>query len=283
MKKDIQLFQDQQVRMAWDAKNEEWLLAVVDVIRILTDSDNPQVYWRVLKKRLLDEGVQTVTKRNGLKMRAEDGKMRLTDVANQQELLRIIQSIPSKKAEPFKQWLAQVGSDRLDEVQNPELAIDRAMIHYRNLGYDEGWVNARLQSIQFRKELTDEWQRTGVKEGQEYAMLTNIMTQGWSGKTVKDYKQFKGLKKENLRDNMTSLELALNILAETSATELSKTSDPDGIGQQKDIARRSSKIARNARENIESQTGRSVISPQNANDLRLGGSTEKKLKGRANE
>ncbi|MGD8373619.1 MAG: BRO family protein [Candidatus Woesebacteria bacterium] len=273
MKSKIQLFQDQQVRTAWNVDKEEWLLSVVDVIRILTDQPDHQSarnYWKVLKNRIQKESGQPVTKRNQLKMRAEDGKMRLTDVANQQELLRIIQSVPSKKAEPFKQWLAQVGADRLDEIQNPELAIDRAMIYYRNLGYDEGWINACLQSIQFRKELTDEWKRTGVKEGQEYAMLTNIMVQGWSGKTIKDYKQFKGLKKENLRDNMTSLELALNILAETTATELSKTSDPQGVAAQKDISQRSGKIAGDARKNIESQTGQSVISPQNAKDLRLG-------------
>lgn len=277
MKNKIQLFQDQRVRTAWDPDNEEWLLSVVDVVRILTDQPDHQAarnYWKVLKNRIRSETNQPVTKRNQLKMRAEDGKMRLTDVANQQELLRIIQSIPSKKAEPFKQWLAQVGSDRLDEIQNPELAIDRAMIYYRNLGYNESWINARLQSIQFRKELTDEWKRTGVKEGQEYALLTNIMTQGWSGKTIKDYKQFKGLKKENLRDNMTSLELALNILAETTTTELSKTSDPQGVEAQKDIAGRGGKVAHDARKNIESQTGRSVISPQNAKDLRLNEGTK---------
>lgn len=272
MKNAIQLFQDQPIRMAWDAENEEWLVSIVDVVRVLTDGNyqSARKYWKNLKSRLAKEGAdQLVTNCYQLKMRAEDGKMRLTDVANNRDILRIIQSVPSKKAEPFKQWLAIVGAERIEEAQNPELAINRAMLHYRNLGYDEAWINARLQSIQFRKELTDEWKRTGVQEGQEYALLTSIMTQGWSGKTVKQYKQFKGLKKENLRDNMTSLELALNILAETSATELSKTHDPSGLDGQKDIARSSGKIAGDARKNIESQTGRPVISSQNAKDLRI--------------
>lgn len=262
MNNKIQLFQNQQVRTAWDPDEEEWLFAIVDVIHILTESNNPQVYWRVLKKRLLDEGTQTVTKRNGLKMKAPDGKMRLTDVATTRELLRIIQSIPSKKAEPFKQWLAEVGNDRINETQNPELTINRAMRQYHNLGYSQEWINTRLQSIQFRKELTDEWKRTGIKEGREFAILTNIMTQGWSGKSIKEYKEFKGLKKESLRDNMTSLELALNMLAETSATELSKSDNAQGMKSQSNIARRSGAIAGNARKNIEAQTGRSVISPQ---------------------
>ena len=285
MKDKIQLFQDQKIRAAWDEEKEEWLFSVVDVVGTLTEQVDylkARKYWNKLKERLTAESDELVTICHQLKLRAQDGKMRLTDVANQQELLRIIQSVPSKKAEPFKQWLAQVGSDRLDEAQNPELAINRAMAHYQNLGYDEAWINARLQSIQFRKELTDEWQRTGVKEGQEYAILTNIMTQGWSGKTVKQYKQFKGLKKQNLRDNMTSLELALNILAETSATELSRSIDPEGMDGQTDVAKRSGKIAGDARQNIESQTGRSVISPQNSQDLRLDGDKNSQtLKGRA--
>lgn len=285
MKDKIQLFQDQKIRAAWDEEKEEWLFSVVDVVGTLTEQVDylkARKYWNKLKERLTAESDELVTICHQLKLRAQDGKMRLTDVANQQELLRIIQSVPSKKAEPFKQWLAQVGSDRLDEAQNPELAINRAMAHYQNLGYDESWINARLQSIQFRKELTDEWQRTGVKEGQEYAILTNIMTQGWSGKTVKQYKQFKGLKKQNLRDNMTSLELALNILAETSATELSRSIDPEGMDGQTDVAKRSGKIAGDARKNIESQTGRSVISPQNSQDLRLDGDKNSQtLKGRA--
>ena len=276
-KRDIQLFDNQEIRSAWDVDTEQWYFSIVDVIRVLTDQPNQESarnYWKSLKSRIKDESGQPGTKRTQLKMKAEDGKMRLTDVVNTKELLRLVQSIPSPKAEPFKQWLAEVGNECIDEVQNPELAINRAMMHYRTLGYDENWINARLQSIQFRKELTDERNRTGVKEGKEYALLTGIMMKGWSGKTVKEYKQFKGLKKENLRDNMTSLELALNILAETTATELSKTNNPDGLDGQKDIANRSGEIALDARKNIEKQTGHSVISPRNAKDLRIGGGNE---------
>lgn len=276
-KRDIQLFDNQEIRSAWDVDTEQWYFSIVDVIRVLTDQPNQESarnYWKSLKSRIKDESGQPGTKRTQLKMKAEDGKMRLTDVVNTKELLRLVQSIPSPKAEPFKRWLAEVGNERIDEAQNPELAINRAMMHYRTLGYDENWINARLQSIQFRKELTDEWKRTGVKEGKEYALLTGIMMKGWSGKTVKEYKQFKGLKKENLRDNMTSLELALNILAETTATELSKTNNPDGLDGQKDIANRSGEIALDARKNIEKQTGHSVISPRNAKDLRIGGGNE---------
>ena len=276
-KRDIQLFDNQEIRSAWDVDTEQWYFSIIDVIRVLTDQPNQEAarnYWKSLKSRIKDESGQPGTKRTQLKMKAEDGKMRLTDVVNTKELLRLVQSIPSPKAEPFKQWLAEVGNERIDEAQNPEIAINRAMMHYRTLGYDENWINARLQSIQFRKELTDEWRRTGVKEGKEYALLTGIMMKGWSGKTVKEYKQFKGLKKENLRDNMTSLELALNILAETTATELSKTKNPDGLDGQKDIANRSGEIALDARKNIEKQTGHSVISPRNAKDLRIGGGNE---------
>lgn len=276
-KHGIQLFDNQEIRSAWDVDTEQWYFSIVDVVRVLTDQPNQEAarnYWKSLKSRIKDESGQPGTKRTQLKMKAEDGKMRLTDVVNTKELLRLVQSIPSPKAEPFKRWLAEVGNERIDEAQNPELAINRAMMHYRTLGYDENWINARLQSIQFRKELTDEWKRTGVKEGKEYALLTGIMMKGWSGKTVKEYKQFKGLKKENLRDNMTSLELALNILAETTATELSKTNNPDGLDGQKDIANRSGEIALDARKNIEKQTGHSVISPRNAKDLRIGGGNE---------
>ena len=276
-KRDIQLFDNQEIRSAWDVDTEQWYFSIVDVVRVLTDQPNQEAarnYWKSLKSRIKDESGQPGTKRTQLKMKAEDGKMRLTDVVNTKELLRLVQSIPSPKAEPFKRWLAEVGNERRDEAQNPELAINRAMMHYRTLGYDENWINARLQSIQFRKELTDEWKRTGVKEGKEYALLTGIMMKGWSGKTVKEYKQFKGLKKENLRDNMTSLELALNILAETTATELSKTNNPDGLDGQKDVANRSGEIALDARKNIEKQTGHSVISPRNAKDLRIGGGNE---------
>lgn len=276
-KHGIQLFDNQEIRSAWDVDTEQWYFSIVDVVRVLTDQPNQEAarnYWKSLKSRIKDESGQLGTKRTQLKMKAEDGKMRLTDVVNTKELLRLVQSIPSPKAEPFKQWLAEVGNERIDEAQNPELAINRAMMHYRTLGYDENWINARLQSIQFRKELTDEWKRTGVKEGKEYALLTGIMMKGWSGKTVKEYKQFKGLKKENLRDNMTSLELALNILAETTATELSKTNNPDGLDGQKDIANRSGEIALDARKNIEKQTRHSVISPRNVKDLPIGGGYE---------
>lgn len=275
----IKLFQDQKVRTIWDAEAEEWLFSVVDVVIILTDAKDAltgRKYWNKLKERLRKEGNELVTNCHQLKMPAEDGKMRLTDVATTKQLLRLIQSIPSKKAEPFKLWLAEVGDDRINETQNPELAIDRAMLAYRNLGYSEDWINARLQSIQFRKELTDEWKRTGVREGIEFAILTNIMSQEWAGRTIKEYKQLKDLKKENLRDNMTSLELALNILAETSTTELSKNKNPKNLSENKDIARRGGKVAGDARKSIEAQTGKSVISSQNAKELRL--STSKQLK-----
>ena len=272
MKNKIKLFQKQKVRAVWDENLEEWLFSVIDVVKILTNQSNYQAarkYWNKLAERLKNEGSQVVTKCHRLKLSAPDGKMRETDVASTKTVLRLIQSIPSKKAEPFKLWLAEVGNDRINESQDPELAIDRAMISYRNLGYSEEWINTRLQSIQFRKELTDEWKRSGVKEGSEFAILTNIMTKEWAGKTIKEYKKFKGLKKEGLRDNMTSLELALNILAETSTTELSKALKPSNIDKNKDIAERGGKIAGTARKNIEAQTKRSVISPKNSKNLRL--------------
>ncbi|MFA7050230.1 MAG: BRO family protein [Patescibacteria group bacterium] len=272
MKNKIKLFQKQKVRAVWDENLEEWLFSVIDVVKILTNQSNYQAarkYWNKLAERLKNEGSQVVTKCHRLKLSAPDGKMRETDVASTKTVLRLIQSIPSKKAEPFKLWLAEVGNDRINESQSPELTIDRAMISYRNLGYSEEWINTRLQSIQFRKELTDEWKRSGVKEGSEFAILTNIMTKEWAGKTIKEYKKFKGLKKEGLRDNMTSLELALNILAETSTTELSKALKPSNIDKNKDIAERGGKIAGTARKNIEAQTKRSVISPKNSKNLRL--------------
>jgi hypothetical protein len=235
----------------------------------LTDSDyqGARKYWKVLKGRLTDEGSQLVTNCYQLKMPAEDGKMRLTDVATTEQILRLIQSIPSKKAEPFKLWLAQVGSERLNEVQNPELTIDRAMRQYRVLGYTEDWINTRLQSIQFRKDLTDEWDRSGVCEELEYAILTNLMSKEWSGKTVSEYKQFKDLKKENLRDNMTSLELALTMLAETTTTAISKGEDPEGIDESAGVAQRGARVAGNARVEIEGELGRPVVSPKNAKEL----------------
>ncbi|KDD81961.1 Bro-N domain-containing protein [Glaesserella parasuis] len=221
---DIKLFEHKEVRSVWDEEQEKWYFSIIDVIEILTEQPNYQGarnYWKVLKSRLLKEGNETVTNCNQLKMRAEDGKLRLTDVADVPQLLRLIQSIPSPKAEPFKLWLAQVGSERLDELQDPELTINRAMQDYLRLGYSENWINQRLKSIEIRKELTDEWKRVGVKEGQQFAVLTDIITKAWSGKNTKEYKQFKGLKKENLRDNMTNTELILNMLAEASVKDIS--------------------------------------------------------------
>lgn len=272
MKNKIKLFQKQKVRAIWDKNLEEWFFSVIDVVKILTNQPSYQTarkYWNKLAERLKNEGSQTVTKCLRLKLLAPDGKMRETDVASTKIVLRLIQSIPSKKAEPFKLWLAEVGNDRINESQDPELAIDRAMISYRNLGYSEEWINTRLQSIQFRKELTDEWKKSSVKEGLEFAILTNIMTKEWAGKTIKEYKEYKGLKKESLRDNMTSLELALNILAETSTTELSRVLKPNNIDKNKNIAERGGKIAGDARKNIEKQTRRSVISSKNSKNLRL--------------
>ncbi len=269
-KNTIILFNEKKVRRHWDEEKELWYFSVIDVIRILTDSPRPRKYWNALKTKLIKEGSELSQEVGQLKLESPDGKMYLTDVIDTENLLRLIQSIPSPKAEPFKLWLAKVGSDRIDESQDPELAIDRAMISYRNLGYSEEWINTRLQSIQFRKELKDEWNRSGVKEGIEFAILTNIMTSEWAGKTIKDYKKFKGLKKENLRDNMTSLELALNILAETSTTELSKVINPKSIDKNKDVAKRGGKIAGDARKSIESQTKRPAISSKNSKNLRLG-------------
>ena len=231
-KQAIQLFEERKVRTVWDDQEEKWYFSVVDVCGVLTDSKDPTAYWRKLKQRLKEEGNETVTNCHALKMRAADGKMRLTDVADTEQLFRIIQSIPSPKAEPFKQWMAQVASQRIDQMQDPELSIDQAIIDYKRLGYSDSWINQRIKSIEVRKELTDEWKRTGVQEGLEYASLTDIITREWSGFTTKQYKHYKGLKKENLRDNMTNLEIALNILAEASATEISKDRDPKGYNAQ---------------------------------------------------
>ncbi|MDR1032643.1 MAG: Bro-N domain-containing protein [Candidatus Nomurabacteria bacterium] len=266
MKNKVQLFQQQQVRSIWDEENEKWWFAILDVVAVLTESTNPQVYWRVLKKRLADEGNETVTNCNSLKMRAADGKMRLTDVADTEQILRLIQSIPSKKAEPFKLWLAKVGSERIDETIDPELSIDRAVHSYRRLGYSEDWINLRLQSIDIRKSLTDEWGKSGVKEGLEYAVLTDLMTKTWSGMTTREYKNHKDLKKENLRDNMTNLELVINMLAEASATELSTNSQPQTPIESAKIAVKGATVAKNARQDIERQGGK-VISSKNAKGL----------------
>ncbi len=262
----IKLFGEKNIRTVWDDKEEKWYFSIVDVVNVLTDSKDPTAYWRKLKQRLKEEGNETVTNCHGLKLKAADGKMRMTDVADQEQLFRLIQSIPSPKAEPFKQWMAQVASTRVDQMQDPELDIQQAITDYKRLGYSDNWINQRIKSIEVRKELTDEWKRTGVKEGLEYASLTDIITKEWSGMTTKQYKQHKGLKKENLRDNMTNLEMAFNILAEASATELSKQRDPQGYSQQKGVAKDGGSVAKVAREKLESQLGHSIISSAKASD-----------------
>ena len=251
------------MRTVWDDETEKWYFAIVDVVAILTESADAAAYWRKLKQRLKAEGNETVTNCHGLKMLAADGKMRLTDVADTTQLFRLIQSIPSPKAEPFKQWMAQVASDRLDQMQDPEMSIEQAMADYKRLGYSENWINQRLKSMEVRKELTDEWQRRGV-EGQQFATLTDIITQAWADRTTKSYKQFKGLKKENLRDNMTNIELALNTLAEASVTEISKQRRPKGFQQNVKVARSGGSVAKAARTQLEKQLGHSVVSPINA-------------------
>ncbi|MBL8182098.1 MAG: Bro-N domain-containing protein [Blastocatellia bacterium] len=263
-KEDLQLFESKKIRTHWDNDDEKWLLAVVDVVSVLTDSKNPQVYWRVLKKRLAAEGNETVTNCNGLKMLAPDGKMRMTDVADIEQVFRLIQSIPSPKAEPFKLWLAQLGKERLDEMQDPELSIDRAMEQYLNLGYSENWINQRLKSIEIRKELTDEWKRRGMKEGQQFATLTDIITNTWSGKSTKEYKSLKGLKKENLRDNMTNTELILNMLAEASTTDISQAVAPVSFQENVEVAKQGGNVANVARRELESRTGKKVVTSLNA-------------------
>ena len=272
----IQLFEERKVRTVWDDQEEKWYFSIVDVCAVLTDNDyqTARKYWKVLKGRLKKEGNETVTNCYQLKFLAPDGKMRLTDVADQQQLFRIIQSIPSKKAEPFKQWMAQVASDRLDQMQDPELNFDQAYTDYRRLGYSDKWINQRLRSIEVRKELTDEWDRAGVMEGQQYASLTDIITQGWSGKTTRQYKRFKGLKKENLRDNMTNIELALNTLAEASVTEISRSRNPKGFRQSAAVAKEGSKIAGDARKQLEQRVGHSVISPSKATDYLISAEDE---------
>lgn len=277
-KQAIQLFEERKVRTAWDDKEEKWYFSVVDVCGVLTDSKDAltaRKYWNKLKQRLKEEGNETVTNCHQLKMKAADGKMRLTDVADTEQLFRIIQSIPSPKAEPFKQWMAQVASQRIDQMQDPELSIDQAIIDYKRLGYSDAWINQRIKSIEVRKELTDEWKRTGVQEGLEYASLTDIITREWSGFTTKQYKHYKGLKKENLRDNMTNLEIALNILAEASATEISKDRNPMGYNAQTQVAKEGGSVAKAARKQLESKLGRSVITKDKASDYLLPDSTDK--------
>ena len=263
-KNSIKLFGNDKIRAVWNDEQEKWYFSVVDVVAVLTESPNPQTYWRVLKKRLKDEGNETVTNCNGLKMPAADGKMRLTDVADTEQLLRIIQSVPSPKAEPFKTWLAKVGTARLDQMQDPELSIQQAMIDYKRLGYSDNWINQRLKSIEIRKDLTDQWKLHNVEEGVQYATLTDIIYQSWAGRTSKEYKQLKGLKKENLRDNMTNEELVLNMLAELSATSITKAKNPQTLDENKTCAKEGGDVARVAREQLESKTGRSVVSPLSA-------------------
>ena len=273
----IHLFEDSKIRTNWDSDAEKWYISIVDVIAVLTDSKNPQVYWRVLKKRLLDEGNETVTNCNALKMLAVDGKMRKTDVADTQQLFRLIQSIPSPKAEPFKLWLAQIASERLDEMQDPEISIDRALKQYLELGYSENWINQRLKSIEIRKELTDEWKKRGLKEGIQFATLTNIITEAWSDNTTKEYKILKGLKKENLRDNMTNTELILNMLAEASAKDISEAVEPKTFNQSKTVAKQGGNVAKVARKELEARTGKKVVTSLNAKNT-LEGNKPKKLK-----
>ena len=269
-KHQIQLFESKQVRSVWDEEQEKWYFSIVDVCAILTDQpdyDHAKNYWKVLKFRLVKEGNESVTNCNQLKLVSpKDGKRYKTDVADTEQLLRIIQSIPSPKAEPFKQWMAQVAAQRIDQMQDPELNFEQAYEDYRRLGYSDRWINQRLKSIEVRKELTDEWNRAGVTDSMQYASLTDIITRGWSGKTTKQYKKFKGLKKENLRDNMTNIELALNILAEASTTEISKAQNPKGFHQSAEVARRGGQIAGEAREKLEAQVGHSVISSAKASD-----------------
>nr|WP_315075842.1 BRO family protein [uncultured Porphyromonas sp.] len=269
--KDIHKFENKQVRSHWDAEQEKWYFSIVDVVSILTDQTDYQAarnYWKVLKHRLKKEGNETVTNCNRLKMLTADGKMRLTDVADTEQLLRLIQSVPSPKAEPFKQWLAKVGNERLDQIQDPELSIQQALQDYRRLGYSEDWINQRLKSIEIRKELTDEWLRVGIEDNKDFAILTNILTKAWSGKTVKEYKAHKGLKKQNLRDNMTSTELILNMLAEASTKDISQANDPKDFEQSKTIAKQGGNVAKVAREELEKQIGKSVINSDNATTLR---------------
>ena len=262
-KNSIKLFEEHKVRTSWNSEEEKWYFSVIDIVAILTESKDPTAYWRKLKQRLKAEGNETVTICHGLKMIAPDGKMRLTDVLDTEGVLRLIQSIPSPKAEPFKLWLAKVGSERIDEMQDPEIAINRALQHYRNLGYSEAWINQRLKSIEVRKDLTDEWKRSGVKDNQ-YGFLTDILTEAWSGMKTRQYKEHKGLKKENLRDNMSNMELALNMLAEVSTTEISKGKNPQTLKENIDVAKEGGSVAKNARLEIESKTGNKIVTSQNA-------------------
>lgn len=264
----IKLFETKQVRSVWDQERESWFFCIVDVVAVLTDSADATAYWRKLKQRLKAEGNETVTNCHGLKMRAADGKMRLTDVADTEQLLRLVQSIPSPKAEPFKQWLARVGYERIEETEDPELAFDRAMETYLKKGYSREWINQRLKTIEVRKDLTDEWENRGIQKGQEFAILTDEITKAWSGLTTRQYKQAKGLKKQGLRDNMTNLELVLNMLAEATTTEISREKQPEGLEQNRIIAKQGGTIAGNTRKEIEEKTGKPVVTPKTPKQLK---------------
>ena len=263
----IKVFEEKKVRTVWDSDKEEWYFSIVDVIAVLTDSPNPRKYWSVLKTRLKKEGSELTTNCSQLKMQAADGKKYLTDVANTEQLFRLIQSVPSPKAEPFKLWIAQVAKERLDQMQDPELSIEQAMVDYKRLGYSDNWINQRLKSIEIRKDLTDEWKKRGLEEGLHFATLTDIIYKSWSDMTSKEYKRFKGLRKENLRDNMTNKELVLNMLAELSTKEISEASEPDTFSEHINVAQQGGEVARNARLELEAKTGKSVISPLNAQKI----------------
>ncbi|MDO5680224.1 MAG: BRO family protein [Pelistega sp.] len=281
---EIKVFENKEIRSVWDNEREDWYFSVVDVVGALTESINPTAYWRKLKQRLKEEGNETVTNCHVLKMKASDGKMRMTDVSAMQGIFRIIQSIPSPKAEPFKMWLAEVGKERLDEIVDPELTIEKALQTYLQKGYSREWINQRLQAIQVRKELTDVWHDHGVKEGAEYAILTNEISKAWSGMTTRQYKEFKNLKKENLRDNMSTLELVLNMLAEATTTELTNTVNPQGLAENKIVASDGGAVAGNARKDIEKRTGKPVITTKNAVDFsRLIKGVSQTLKERESE
>ena len=282
-KQAIQLFEERKVRTVWDDEAETWYFAIVDVVAILTESADAAAYWRKLKQRLKAEGNETVTNCHGLKMKAADGKMRLTDVADTEQLLRIIQSIPSPKAEPFKQWMAHVASERLDQMQDPELSIEQAMMDYKRLSYSDNWINQRLKSIEIRKDLTDQWKLHNVEEGVQYATLTDIIYQQWAGKSAKEYKQFKGLKKENLRDNMTNEELVLNMLAELSTTSITKAKNPQTLGENMQCAADGGDVARVAREQLEQKTGREVVTPLSAKRFFEGQKPEDLLENKEND
>jgi hypothetical protein len=265
----LQLFDSTHIRSHWDEEQEEWFFSIVDIVAALTDSLDATAYWRKLKQRLKAEGNETVTNCHGLKMPAADGKMRMTDVGTTEQLLRLIQSIPSKKAEPFKLWLAKVGSERLDQLQDPELSIEQAMLDYKRLGYSDNWINQRLKSIEIRKELTDEWKKHDLQEGTEFAFLTDVIYKTWAGKSAKEYKQYKGLKKENLRDNMTNTELVMNMLAELSTKEISEAVNPQTMDEHENVAKRGGGVAKEARLKLETETGKKVVSQQNAKQLQL--------------